>query len=264
MINPFVLFSFAILVFSFSSPNDNDPIWADEFDYSGLPDPNKWTYDVGDHGWGNNELQHYTKDDLRNARVENGVLVIEAHQDSSFNKAYSSARLLTRGKASWQYGYFEIKAKLPSGVGTWPAIWMMPESSKYGGWPKSGEIDIMEHVGYDQGVVHGTVHTAAFNHVKGTQLGKQQVVPDCSEAFHVYAIDWQQDKIDFFIDGAHYFTFAKTESGKWEEWPFDHPFHLILNIAVGGNWGGSKGVAADIWPQRMEVDYVRVYSTNPY
>ncbi|MCF1750160.1 glycoside hydrolase family 16 protein [Mariniradius sediminis] len=263
MIYPFVLFSFAILVFSFSSPNDNDPIWSDEFDYSGLPDSTKWIYDVGDHGWGNNELQYYTRGDLRNARVENGILIIEAHRDSSFNKAYSSARLLTRGKGFWQYGYFEIKAKLPKGRGTWPAIWMMPESSKYGGWPKSGEIDIMEHVGYDQGVIHGTVHTAAFNHVRGTHLGKQKSVPDCSEAFHVYAIDWKSDKIDFYIDGKHYFTFAKTDSGKSEEWPFDHPFHLILNIAVGGNWGGTKGVAGDIWPQRMEVDYVRVFSKKP-
>ncbi|MFC0262230.1 glycoside hydrolase family 16 protein [Fontibacter flavus] len=237
-------------------------LWSDEFENEGLPDPEKWVYDVGDHGWGNNELQYYTKGETRNARIENGNLIIEAHQDSIFEKGYSSARLLTRGKASWQYGYIEVKAKLPKGIGTWPAIWMLPEGNKYGGWPKSGEIDIMEHVGYDQGNIHGTVHTEAFNHIKGTQKGKQVAVPTCSEEFHVYAIDWQEHKIDFYLDGERYHTFENTGEG-WEQWPFDHEFHLIFNIAVGGNWGGAKGVDADIWPQRMEIDYVRVYNQKP-
>lgn len=237
-------------------------VWSDEFETEGLPDPSKWVYDVGDHGWGNNELQYYTKETLANARIENGNLIIEAHQDSSYAKAYTSARLVTKGNASWQYGYIEIKAKLPSGLGTWPAIWMLPEENKYGGWPKSGEIDIMEHVGYDQGIVHGTVHTEAFNHMIGTQIGATKSVPTCSEEFHTYAIDWQEKKIDFYIDGELYHTFVNTEKNT-AEWPFDIPFHLIMNIAVGGNWGGSKGVAADIWPQRMEVDYVRVYKEKP-
>lgn len=237
-------------------------IWADEFDIDGLPDPDKWAYDVGDHGWGNNELQYYTKEKPENARVENGRLIVEAHVDSSFTKGFSSAKLITKGNASWQYSYIEIKAKLPSGVGTWPAIWMMPEENKYGGWPKSGEIDIMEHVGYDQGVVHGTVHTEAFNHRRGTQKGAQVKVPNCSEEFHVYAIDWSEDKIDFYLNGTQYHTFENTGKG-FEEWPFDHPFYLILNVAVGGDWGGTKGVDPDIWPQRMEVEYVRVYSEKP-
>lgn len=237
-------------------------VWSDEFSYEGLPDPEKWVYDVGDHGWGNNELQYYTENDPLNARVENGRLIIEAHQDSTYEKGYSSARLLTRGKAAWKYGYIEVKAKLPEGVGTWPAIWMLPEEKKYGGWPKSGEIDIMEHVGYDQGVIHGTVHTEAFNHTKGTQIGKQINVPDCSEAFHVYAVDWKDEKIDFYLNDEKYHTFENTGNG-WEEWPFDHPFHLILNIAVGGNWGGAQGVDPNIWPQRMEVEYVRVYTGKP-
>jgi beta-glucanase (GH16 family) len=237
-------------------------IWSDEFEYEGLPDPEKWVYDVGDHGWGNNELQYYTEEELLNARVENGFLIIEAHQDSTYEKGYSSARLLTRGKASWMYGYIEVRAKLPEGVGTWPAIWMLPEENIYGRWPKSGEIDIMEHVGYDQGTIHGTVHTEAFNHRKGTQKGKQITVPDCSEAFHVYAIDWTEDKIDFYLNGQKYHTFEDTGEG-WEDWPFDHPFHLIFNIAVGGDWGGSQGVDPNIWPQRMEIDYVRVYTSMP-
>ena len=237
-------------------------LWGDEFDINGLPDPSKWDYDVGDHGWGNNELEYYSKADSRNARVENGHLIIEAHADTSHPKGYTSARLVTRGKAAWQYGYIEVRAKLPRGVGTWPAIWMLPEESRYGGWPKSGEIDIMEHVGYDPGRVHGTVHTEAFNHTVGTQQAGQKSVPDFSDAFHTYAIEWTEEKIDFFIDGAKYFAFENSGKGP-QDWPFDQAFHLILNIAVGGNWGGAQGVVPKIWPQRMEVDFVRVYDRTP-
>jgi beta-glucanase (GH16 family) len=237
-------------------------LWSEDFDRDGLPDPKNWSYDVGDHGWGNKELQYYSAGDLKNARVENGILIIEAHQDSSHPKGYTSARLVSKGKAAWQYGYIEVRAKLPRGVGTWPAIWMLPEENKFGGWPKNGEIDIMEHVGYDPGRVHGTVHTEAFNHSIGTQKGAQHMVPDFHEQFHVYAIDWRADKIDFFIDGQKYFTFLNT-GGDYKEWPFDQPFHLILNIAVGGNWGGAQGVDSDIWPQRLEVDYVRVFDKMP-
>lgn len=237
-------------------------IWSDEFKKEGLPDPKKWDYDVGDHGWGNEELEYYSKSDPKNARIEKGVLIIEAHADPNHPKGYTSARLVTRGKASWQYGYIEVKAKLPEGRGTWPAIWMLAEENRYGGWPKNGEIDIMEHVGYDPGRVHGTVHTEAFNHTIGTQKGGQKDVPSFHEDFHTYAIDWTEKGIDFYIDGQRYFTFENT-GGDYREWPFDQPFHLILNIAVGGGWGGQKGVDPDIWPQRMEVDYVRVYDKKP-
>jgi beta-glucanase (GH16 family) len=254
------------LLFSWSGYSQSNSkaklIWSDEFEKSGLPDPTKWVYDVGDHGWGNNELQYYSKEDLNNARIENGILIIEAHADSSHPKGYTSARLLTRGKASWQYGYFEIKAKLPKGIGTWPAIWMLPEENRHGGWPKNGEIDIMEHVGYDPGIVHGTVHTEAFNHILGTHKGEQKAVPSFNDEFHIYAIDWVKERIDFYIDGKKYFTFENT-GGDYKEWPFDQPFHLIMNIAVGGGWGGQKGVDPSIWPQRMEVDYVRVYNQKP-
>ena len=236
-------------------------IWADEFDKEGFPNPKNWDYDTGDHGWGNNELQYYSKADLRNARIEKGVLIIEAHADASHPKGYSSARLVTRGKATWQYGYVEVKAKLPQGLGTWPAIWMLAEENRHGGWPKNGEIDIMEHVGFDLGRVHGTVHTESFNHGIGTQKGGQLPVEDVLQ-FHTYAIDWTKDKIDFFIDSQKYFTFENT-GNDYKEWPFDQPFHLLLNIAVGGNWGGQKGVDPGIWPQRMEVDYVRVYDKKP-
>lgn len=260
------LFLFLALFLSFpclaQDPAKAKLIWADEFTNDGLPDPSKWDYDVGDHGWGNNELQYYSKADLKNSRIENGFLIIEAHSDSSHPKGYTSARMVSKNKAFWQYGYIEVRAKLPEGVGTWPAIWMLPEENRHGGWPKNGEIDIMEHVGYDPGKVHGTVHTEAFNHSIGTQKGGQKMVQDFQEEFHTYAIDWTSGKIDFFIDGQKYFTFENT--GKdYKEWPFDQPFHLILNIAVGGNWGGAKGVDTKIWPQRMEVDFVRVYDRKP-
>lgn len=264
MKNLLLLFS-AFLIISGSQAQNVAPaklVWADEFSENGFPDPTKWDYDVGDHGWGNNELQYYSKADLKNARIENGILTIEAKTDSTHPKGYSSARLVTRGKATWQYGYFEIKAKLPEGVGTWPAIWMLAEENRHGGWPKNGEIDIMEHVGFDPGKVHGTVHTEAFNHSIGTQKGGFKMVENFQSEYHIYAIDWTEEKIDFYIDGEKYFSFANT-GGDYKEWPFNQPFHMILNIAVGGNWGGQKGVDENIWPQKMEVDYVRVYDRKP-
>ncbi|MCB0631176.1 MAG: glycoside hydrolase family 16 protein [Saprospiraceae bacterium] len=241
-----------------SSHTDRQLLWSDEFETDGLPDPEKWSYDVGGHGWGNNELEYYTKDRLENARIEDGKLIIEARKETFENRDYTSARLVTKNKGDWQYGRVEVKAKLPRGRGTWPAIWMLPTQNTYGGWPKSGEIDIMEHVGFDPGNVHGTVHTEAYNHTKGTQKGGQLMLSDAMDAFHVYAIEWSAEKIDFFIDDELYFTFL-NEGGDYKSWPFSQPFHLILNIAVGGNWGGQQGVDESIWPQRMEVEYVRIY-----
>ncbi len=178
------------------------------------------------------------------------------------DKEYSSARLISQPSGKWQYAYVEVKAKLPKGRGTWPAIWMMPDASTYGGWPKSGEIDIMEHVGYDPGVIHGTVHTESFNHVDGTHLSAQKTITDFDEEFHVYAINWTEEEMEFFIDGEKYFSFVNTGNGS-DDWPFDQDFYLILNVAVGGNWAGKEGVDESIWPQRMEVDYVRVYEPRP-
>jgi beta-glucanase (GH16 family) len=233
-------------------------LWSDEFETDGLPDPEKWSYDVGGHGWGNNELEYYTKDRLENARVEDGKLIIEARKEAYEGSNYTSARLVTKNKGDWQYGRVEVKAKLPQGRGTWPAIWMLPTKNTYGGWPRSGEIDIMEHVGFDPARVHGTVHTEAYNNTKGTQKGGNRMVTDAMDTFHVYAIEWSAEKIDFFIDDELYFTF-NNEGGDYQGWPFDQPFHLILNIAVGGNWGGQQGVDETIWPQRMEVEYVRIF-----
>lgn len=249
-----------------SSNDDYELIWSDEFEYDGLPDSSKWSYDVGDGcpdlcGWGNNELQYYTEDRLKNARVENGNLIIEAHKEDFKSRNYTSARLLTRDRDAWKYGRFEIKAKLPSGNGTWPAIWMLPENWEYGGWPESGEIDIMEHVGHEPERIYATVHTEAYNHVQGTQDTDTLKVPDAEQNFHVYTLEWTPQSISWYVDGEQYSHF-ENENATYKEWPFDRPFHLILNIAVGGNWGGSQGVDDSIWPQQMVIDYVRVYQNK--
>lgn len=233
-------------------------VWSDEFDISGVPDTTKWNYDIGDGGWGNNELQFYTND-LANAHVENGLLIIEAKLDSSAEKMYTSARMITKQKGDWLYGRIEVRAKLPRGKGTWPAIWMLPTDWKYGDWPTSGEIDIMEHVGYDPGVIHGTIHTQSYNHIKGTQKEGKINIEDAQDAFHVYAINWTENKIEFFVDDRLYHFVDRDPKDDFKGWPFDQRFHLILNIAIGGNWGGKEGVDNSIWPQRMEIDYVRVY-----
>ncbi len=256
-----------VLIVAACQPNganidQNEPqlVWNDEFDDEGAPSSDKWSYDLGNGcptlcGWGNNEQQTYTKS-LDNAVVKDGKLIITADKSAQFG--YTSARLITKNKADWKYGLFEISAKLPTGRGTWPAIWMLPTNWKYGGWPKSGEIDIMEHVGYDTGNVHGTVHTEAYNHTKGTQKGDSILVNTATEAFHTYAVKWTPDYIEFMVDGEVYNTFHNDQTNT-DAWPFDQPFHLILNIAVGGNWGGKHGIDENIWPQQMEVDYVRVY-----
>ncbi|QOI96914.1 MAG: glycoside hydrolase family 16 protein [Flammeovirgaceae bacterium] len=238
-------------------------IWSDEFNYSGSPDSAKWSYDLGNGcpdlcGWGNQELEYYTKDP-KNVRVENGVLIIEVHNDSVGGKPCTSTRIISKYKGDWLYGRIDVRARLPRGRGTWPAIWMLPTDWAYGGWPASGEIDIMEHVGFDPGLIHGTIHTEAYNHQKKTQKEGIITVADAQDAFHVYSIDWHADKIDFFVDGKLYHSVLRLPEDTFREWPFDKRFHLIMNVAVGGFWGGMQGIDDSIWPQRMEVDYVRVY-----
>lgn len=247
---------------SVTSPTPATPklVWSDEFEKAGLPDPGKWAYDIGGNGWGNNELQYYTDRRPENARIENGKLVIEARKEDYQSRKYTSARLLTLGKTTWKYGRVEAMAKLPKGIGTWPAIWMLGENIGTAGWPKCGELDIMEHVGYEEGVVHGTVHTLDYNHTKGTQKEGKVTVNNVTSEFHLYAIEWTDKQIDFFVDSQKYYTVQRSVLGGSEaQWPFDQPFFLILNLAVGGNWGGLKGVDDSIWPQRMEVDYIRIY-----
>ncbi|MHC1778379.1 MAG: glycoside hydrolase family 16 protein [Lentimicrobium sp.] len=234
-------------------------IWSDEFDYTGAPAPEYWDYDLGDHGWGNNELQNYTNSG-ENSIVQDGKLIIKALKQDGL---WTSARLVTKNKVDFLYGRIVIRAKLPSGRGTWPAIWMMPTDREYGGWPSCGEIDIMEHVGYDPGNVHATVHTGAYNGSLGTQVGNIILVPDYGTTFHTYGMEWNEDKLDFYLDDKKYFTFNNDKTGNFATWPFDKRFHLILNIAVGGNWGGSKGIEPGLTEAIMEIDYIRLYSIDP-
>lgn len=244
---------------------DSIPFWYDEFDYEGLPDPEKWNYAEGGHGWGNGEFQYYTANRLKNTRVENGRLVIEAHKEDFEGNTYTSARLVTKDRQDFEYARIEVRAKLPTGRGTWPAIWMLSSEKKYSpdNWPENGEIDIMEHVGYNPGSVHATVHTYSTLRIPGDNpLTRNMIVPDFNTAFHTYRVDWYPEGIDIFVDYEPYFSFKNSQNG-WEEYPFDHPFHLLLNIAVGGGWGGLRGVDDSIFPQRMEVDYVRAYKYLP-
>lgn len=242
-------------------------VWADEFDAAGAPDSAKWSYEVGGHGWGNNELQFYTDARIENARVQGGVLIIEAHRENWQGKSYTSARLNSR--EGWTYGRIEARARLPRGRGTWPAVWMLPVRGTYGngGWPDNGEIDIMEHVGFDPNVVHASVHTRAYNHVDRTQRTARTTVPGAQDEFHVYAVEWTSEEIRAYVDDRLYFSFKNERltnpQADWRHWPFDRDFRILLNIAVGGNWGGQQGVDESIWPQRMEIDYVRVLQRIP-
>lgn len=234
-------------------------IWSDEFNGKGLPDSLKWNYDVGGNGYGNSEAQFYTKDRLENARMENGNLVIEARKENWNNNKYTSARLLTKGKFSFQYGTIEVRAKLPKGRGTWPAIWMMSEKMKK--WPDDGELDIMEHVGFNPGYIHASVHTKKYNHIRGTQKTDTLIVKDVSEKFHVYKADWTPEKIEVYIDDQKFFTYENKEK-TYEAWPFDQPYFIILNLAIGGFWGGKEGIDDHIFPQKYYIDYVRVYQNK--
>jgi len=233
-----------------------DLVWSDEFEYTGLPDSTKWGYDVGYIA--NNELQYYRESRLENSRVEDGNLIIEARKESYEGYDYTSARLVTRGKETWQYGRVEVRAKLPTGTGMWPAIWMLGENIREVGWPECGELDIMENVGFDADVIHANIHTEAYNHTIGTNKGDTLIVSAPYEDYYVYAMEWTPDQIDFFVDDEQYFSFANEGTGD-DVWPFDQPFYLILNAAVGGNWGGQQGVDDSIFPQQFYIDYVRVY-----
>ncbi|TDO01217.1 family 16 glycosylhydrolase [Sunxiuqinia elliptica] len=235
-------------------------VWADEFDYVGLPDSLKWSYDTegNDWGWGNQEEQFYTKRRLANAEVKNGRLYITAIKENYKDRKFTSARLVTKGKGDWLYGKVEVSAKLPQGRGLWPAIWMLPTDWKYGGWPASGEIDIMENVGFMPDTILASVHTKSYHHSIGTQRSDTLTIPSCYDEFHTYQLEWEPDELRAYIDGQHFFTFQNEGTGT-DAWPFDQRFHLLLNIAVGGTWGGAHGIDSMIFPRSMEVDYVRVY-----
>ncbi len=234
-------------------------VFSDEFDTDGAPDPKKWTFETGYIR--NGELQYYTPG--QNATCRDGLLIIEARADSvTINGELcpiTSASLTTSGHEAWKYGYVEVRAKLPASLGTWPAIWMMPQESSYGSWPRSGEIDILEHVGYDPGKIHFSAHTERFNHMRGTQRTHQTEAPEAVGAFHIYALKWTPDRLTWYYDGKEQYAIDREPDSDWTTWPFDIDYYLILNLAFGGGWGGSEGVDVSTLPQRYEIDYVRVF-----
>lgn len=240
-------------------------VWSDEFDYNGLPDSTKWNYEVGGDGWGNNEKQFYTDKNLENSNVKDGILHLVALKKEYENSNYTSARLTTYQRFSLQYGKIEVMAKLPEGKGTWPAIWMLPESlrQKIEAWPLCGEIDIMEHVGKEPNVIHTSLHTELYNFWKNSQYTHFETLPDVFNTFHLYAIEWTTYSIKFYIDNKLFYEAIKGQNGKDdtnEGWPFDKPYFLILNLAIGGNWGGE--IDNSIFPVEMQVDYVKIYQKN--
>ena len=240
---------------------ETTPAWSDEFDVNGLPNNQIWGYDVGGDGWGNNELQNYTANDLDNASVENGKLIITAIKEASGTRQYSSARLVTKGKRDMKYGRIEIKAKIPAGRGSVSALWMLASQTTYGTtfWPDQGEIDIMEHVGFNPGIIHASIQTNIFNYTIATQKTAKTTLPTFDKEFHIYRMDWTPDEIKAFLDDNEFFSFKRRQFAPWQEWPFHHPQHILVNIAIGGNWGGLDGIDDTIFPIRMELDYIRYY-----
>jgi beta-glucanase (GH16 family) len=238
-------------------------IWNDEFNDEEI-DNSKWEHEVNADGGGNNELQYYTARP-ENSFIENGNLNIVAQQEEYTSdgktRYYTSARMRTANRGDWLYVKVDVKAKIPYGQGLWPAIWMLPTDWEYGGWPASGEIDIMEHVGFDQGRIHGSIHTQAYNHRIGTQKSGTKMIPDANAQYHIYSIEWSQEKIDFLIDGEKYFSFTNDGQNNPETWPFDKRFHLLLNVAVGGDWPGNPTTDTK-FPKKMIIDYVRVYKKS--
>ena len=240
-------------------------VWSDEFDGNQL-DTAKWEYDTSRNkeGWHNGELQYYSAGRAENIGVANGLLRIEARRETLDpakypdwgGQNYTSARILSKG-VGWTYGFYEIRAKLPCARGTWPAIWMLPVDLKE--WPDDGEIDIMEQVGAEPNLIYASLHTLLFNHVKKTQRSAQRHVPTSCEKFHVYQLDWRPDSISIGVDGQGILRVLNDQPGGKGAWPFDTPFRMILNLAMGGDWAGQKGMDDAALPQRMDVDYVRVW-----
>jgi beta-glucanase (GH16 family) len=234
--------------------------WSDTFNRpdGSAPDPAKWGYETGGNGWGNNEMEYYTTP-TNNVCVTDGKLIIEARQENFGEKKYTSARLQTKGKESWTYGWFEARIKIPRGQGIWPAFWMLGTNIDSVGWPSCGEIDIMENIGKEPGTVHGTIHGPGYSGANG--IGGPVKLPGnaaVADDFHVFAVDCEPKSITWFMDGRPYFKVTPDSLPKNTRWAFDQPKFILLNLAVGGGWPGNPD-ATSTYPQRMIVEYVRVY-----
>jgi beta-glucanase (GH16 family) len=240
-------------------------MWSDEFSGQAL-DARKWSYDTSRNkeGWFNGELQYYSAGRPENSRLANGRLVITARRETLDpakypdwgGQHYTSAKIVSKGRG-WTYGFYEVRAKLPCARGTWPAIWMLPTDMKK--WPDDGEIDIMEQVGAEPNLIYASLHTKLFNHQLKTQRSAQRLVPTSCSAFHRYQLDWRADSITIGVDDRGILRVRNNQPGGKGAWPFDSPFHMILNLAIGGDWAAAKGIDDAAMPQRMEVDYVRVW-----
>ena len=230
--------------------------WHDEFDGTEL-DLKNWTFDLGGGGWGNQEWQTYT-DRPENVRVEDGMLIIEARKEEDMFGArpYSSARIKTQGLHAWQYGRVEARLKLPYGQGIWPAFWMLGENITQKGWPACGEIDIMEHIEKEPERIYASVHAMGYSGEKGIGSSITTSADSLRNDFHVYAMEWEEDEIRWYFDDQQYFKLTPQEVP--DTWSFDHPFFIILNLAVGGKWPGYPDETT-VFPQFLYVDYVRVY-----
>jgi len=239
--------------------------WSDEFNAPDgtPPDPAKWIGATGGNGWGNHELEYYTTS-LRNAHLEHGSLLIEAFQEpytgaDGVSRHYTSARLKTSGKFSQAYGRFEARIKLPIGKGIWPAFWLLGDDIGAVGWPKCGEIDIVENLGSEPSIAHGTIHGPGYSGDHG--IGSPYVLPDSkrfTDDFHIFAVEWEPQEIRFYVDDSLYATRRPSDLPSGAHWVYDHPFFIILNLAVGGNWPGNPDASTQ-FPQKMLVDYIRVY-----
>jgi beta-glucanase (GH16 family) len=238
-------------------------VWHDEFNGNSL-DTSKWQYDTSRNkqGWFNGERQYYSAG--QNARVANGLLTIEARHEKLDPKRfpdwggqeYTSAKIYSKGPG-WTYGFYEVRAKLPCARGTWPAIWMLPV--RMNKWPDDGEIDIMEQVGAEPNLIYASLHTKLFNHLLKTQRSAQKLVPTSCSAFHVYQLDWRPSSITIGVDGQGILRVFNNQPGGKGAWPYFTPFKMILNLAIGGAWAAAKGIDDSAMPQRMDVDYVRVW-----
>lgn len=253
-------------------PPEYHLVWSDEFERDGLPDPARWSHETqrNKEGWYNSEAQYYSPADGANARIADGMLVIEARAGSPGSEGarpadwggqrYTSARLTSGPMAAWTYGRIEVRAQFSCARGSWPAIWLLPADPDRT-WPDSGEIDVMEHVGYDPGVIHQSIHTRAYNHIIKTQKTAVFPLADACGAMHRYQLEWTPDRIRMGVDDRWRFSFRRRGHDR-ARWPFDRPFRVILNMAVGGFWGGAKGIDEQGFPMRMEVDYVRVWQRD--
>jgi beta-glucanase (GH16 family) len=232
-------------------------VFEEDFSKQTSLDLTHWTIDVGDHGGGNNEAQYYTAG-MHNICFEEGSLHLEGRKEKFETKEYTSAKIMTQDKLEWKYGRFEICAKLPSGQGTWPAIWTLGHRLQGEDWPELGEIDIMEHVGWNQDTVHFSLHSKLYNHMIGNQPTFVTKIDKVSSTYKTYILEWTEDMLSFYVDEAPMVTFKKSDYA--DSWPFDKPHYLILNLALGGGWGGE--IDDSCLPQRLSIKSVRVFQKD--